>query len=109
MDAQTLVKTEAQVVVKRDGFLGWAQRLFSDDPSASSSRVLTFILALVIVSILGGVFHHICKITDNTALALWLTALPVVIMALAGFISSPYLIKQGSASITDFAGMFKRQ
>lgn len=84
------------------------QKVFSDNGEPSSSRILTFILALVGVAIIVGVAQHICHLHDNAALGLWLTAFPSIVFALIAFMNAPYLINRGSGSLSDIAAVFRR-
>lgn len=109
MDAKELVETEMKEVTKPGrGFATFVSGVFSDGDVPSSSRVLSFILAMATVGILIGVFRHVCLIKDTTALGMWLANIPMIIAALVGLISAPYLINRGSASITDIFTAFKK-
>lgn len=107
MDQQTAEVTE---VVKKEGKdrLTFIKAVFSDSGEPSSSRILMFILAIVVAVILVGVFRHVCKLTDNVALGQWLGALPLLIGALAGLMVVPYGVNRAGSSISDFASMFKK-
>jgi hypothetical protein len=82
--------------------------VFSSQGEPSSSRILTFILALVSACILIGVVRHVCALKDPQTLSLWLGALPIFITSMTVFFLSPYTVKVGSASLSDVVGSFRK-
>lgn len=101
---------EVKEVFKQEGKdrFAFVKRVFSDGGEPSSSRILTFVLAFVVAGVLIGVFRHVCHLKDNTALGLWLTALPLIIGALAGLMVVPYGVNRAGSSVSDIIGAFKR-
>lgn len=81
--------------------------VYSDDGVPSSSRILTFILAMVSSGILWRVFTHIIAITDIGIISAWLGNLPIIISALVLFFTAPYGVNKGSGAITDLVNIIK--
>lgn len=94
------------------GYLGatldWIRRLFSEDDGVtpSSSRVLMFIFSLFSIWLDWRIFYHVFRITDPTAISIWLGNLPMLIGAEIGLIAMPYTVNKGTSTLSDVAGMF---
>lgn len=91
------------------GLVGFLRGVFSDGDIPSSSRILTFSLCIGTFVLLACLVHHVCTIKDTAALALWLTALPLLIGSLIGFAAAPYAINRGSGTVTDILSSLKKQ
>ena len=93
---------------KRKGLVEFTQAVFSDGDVPSSSRILTFVLSLADLGIVAAIFHHVFSIKDSAALSLWLNSLPIIIGALVGMSTAPYVVNRGSGTVTDILSIFKR-
>ena len=102
------VTVESTSVTTLRGSASFIRGVFSDQGEPSSSRILTFVLAIAVVVFLGGVFRHICRLTDATQLGLFLSNLPLIIGALIGLMAAPYTINKASGSVSDIIGSLKR-
>ena len=91
-------------------FFIWLRSTFSEtDGTGSSSRVLTFLLALFSCGVLWVFAEHIVKLTDVAILTAWLSSFPIIVTSLVLFFTAPYGVNKGSGSISDFLNMLKRK
>jgi hypothetical protein len=84
------------------------QQVFSDKGMPSSSRILTFLLAIGCFTLLAVFVHHMIRVTDSATLGVWLSSLPAIVFALIAFVNAPYLINKGGGTLSDVASVFKR-
>ena len=91
----------------KEFLLFWRSVYSEPDGSGSSSRILTFILALVASTILVIITLHLIHITDVALLTAWLASLPLIIAALVAFFTAPYGVNKGSGSFTDIVSILK--
>jgi len=90
-----------------DQLFRFVRDAYSDNGNPSSSRILTFILALVSSKVVLNVFNHIIALSDAAALATWLGALPLIISALVLFFTAPYGVNVGSGTVSDLLNTLK--
>ena len=90
-----------------DQLFSFVRAAYSDNGQPSSSRILTFILAIVSSKILLKIAVHVIAITDPVALASWLGALPLLISALVLFFTAPYGVNVGSGTVSDLINTLK--
>ena len=84
MPTDTITETETTTL---HGSTNFIKGVFSDGGEPSSSRMLSFIVSLAVVCILGGVFRHVCRLTDATQLGIWLSNLPYTVNRASGSVS----------------------
>jgi hypothetical protein len=65
-----------------------------------------FIFSIFSIWLDWRIFYHIFRITDTTAISVWLGNLPMLIGAQIGLIALPYTVNKGTSTLSDVAGMF---
>lgn len=89
--------------------LSFVKNLFCDGGVPSSSRVLTFILAMFGCACIGAIFRHLLAVKDATLVAVWMSNLPMVIGSLTAFAGLPYGINRGASTLSDIIGALKKK
>lgn len=87
-----------------DRVLKFIGGLFSDNGSPSSSRVLTFILAVFDMIVIWGIFRYLKTVHDPMLVASWMGNLPMVIGALTALAALPYTVNRGTNALSDIMG-----
>lgn len=83
------------------GFTGWLRGIFSEsDGTPSASRLIMFLLGCVASAALLILCAAVLK-SDVAKAALILSALPLIIAALTGFIVAPYSWNQLKNGVSD--------
>jgi hypothetical protein len=79
-----------------------------DDGSISSTRILMFFFSFLTAAIIWRIVAHVLRLTDIALVGVWLANLPLLIAALMGLIALPYTVNKGTATLSDIAGLFRR-
>jgi hypothetical protein len=88
--------------------LSFWKGVFSEaDGTPSASRVIMFILSIVVSYCLIILVRAMVGM-DAARAGLFLTAFPYVVGALALLITAPYAVNKGSGALTDILQMFKK-
>lgn len=81
---------------------------FSDNGHPSSTRLLMAFFSIFTVGVLGYIFQHLVKLSNDsnaTILTIWLSNLPLIITALCALIALPYTVSRGASAIADLASL----
>ena len=67
-----------------------------------------FFFSLLTAAILWRIVAHVLQLTDIALVGVWLANLPLLIAALCGLIALPYTVNKGTSTLSDIAGLSKK-